>query len=355
MWDGARAPSRVLRGRVCMSSIGESTLGGVYSPTPWTLTFRFLAWSVIATLFAFHLNVYLSFWHGWPGASAAFGGDGGVLAWAQVLIYVAGVAASAAFVLRTKGRSLRQDDTAMTAIATYIVKASFWIVLLVGVADAIVSFLRVEGLLPGLFGEEIAVDLGRNQFRAPYIHGPLIVVALILASTTRTLGFTWLALLVVVAELQIVISRFVFSYEQAFMGDLVRMWYAGLFLFASAYTLIEEGHVRVDVLYSGFDQRTRGLVNAIGSVVLGLPFSLTIIVLGMSKPSSIITNPLLTLEVTQSGFGMYIKYLMAAFLAVFAVSMTIQFCGYFLDAVADYRGDSGKRKLDTEVAAAPGG
>jgi TRAP-type mannitol/chloroaromatic compound transport system permease small subunit len=182
----------------------------------------------------------------------------------------------------------------------------------------------------------------------------LIVAALVLAATTRSLGFTWLAVLVVVAELQIVISRFIFSYEQAFMGDMVRMWYAGLFLFASAYTLVEDGHVRVDVFYSGFDQRTRGLVNAVGSVVLGLPFCWTIILLGMSKPTSIITNPLLTLEVTQSGFGMYIKYLMAAFLAVFAISMALQFAGYFLNAVADYRGDGDRREPDAQTAPAHG-
>jgi len=337
-----------------MASIGELEAGGVYAPTRWTLVFRFLAWSCIATLFTFLLNVYLSFWHDWPGASSAFGDGATALSWVQVFIYVAGVASSAVFVARTPQRSLRQDDVAMTAIATYIVKAAFWIVMLVGAVDAVVSFLRVEGLLPVLFSDDFSTDLGRNQFRAPYVHGPLIIAALVLAATTRTLGFTWLALLVVVAELQIVISRFIFSYEQAFMGDLVRMWYGGLFLFASAYTLIEEGHVRVDVLYSGFDQRTRGLVNALGSVVLGLPFCWTIILLGMSKSTSIITNPLLTLEVTQSGFGMYIKYLMAGFLAVFAVSMAVQFTAYFLEGVADYRGDAGKRKLDSEVAAAPG-
>jgi TRAP-type mannitol/chloroaromatic compound transport system permease small subunit len=337
-----------------MTSFGELDAGGVYTPSPWTLTYRFLAWCVVATLFAFLLNIYLSFWRGWPGASALLADDGGALAWIQALIYTAAIAAPAAFVARTRQRSLRRDNAAMTAIALYIVNAAFWIVLLVGIVDAVVSFLRVEGFLPALFGDEMALDLGRNHFRAPYIHGPLIIAALILAATARTLGFMWLALLVVVAELQIVISRFIFSYEQAFMGDAVRMWYAGLFLFASAYTLVEEGHVRVDVLYSGFNQRTRGLVNAVGSVVLGLPFCWTIIVLGMSKPTSIITSPLLSLEVTQSGFGMYIKYLMAAFLAVFAASMAIQFTGYFLEGVADYRGDAGKRKLDSEAAAAPG-
>jgi TRAP-type mannitol/chloroaromatic compound transport system permease small subunit len=337
-----------------MASTLQLDAGGAYTPTPFTLTCRFVAWCVVATVFAFLLNVYLSFWLEWPGAGAIFASGGGILAWMQALIYVVGIAASAVFVVRTPRRSLRQDNLTISAISLYIVKAAFWIVLLVGLADAVVSFLRVEGLLPGLFGHELAIDLGRNEFRAPYIHGPLIIASLVLAATTRSLGFTWLALLVVVAELQIVISRFIFSYEQAFMGDMVRMWYAGLFLFASAYTLIEDGHVRVDVFYSGFDQRTRGLVNAVGSLVLGLPFCWTIIVLGMGKPTSIITNPLLTLEVTQSGFGMYIKYLMAAFLAVFAVSMAIQFAGYFLDSVADYRGDGGKRKLDSETAPAQG-
>jgi TRAP-type mannitol/chloroaromatic compound transport system permease small subunit len=337
-----------------MASLGQLDAGGVYTPSPATLAYRFLAWCVVAALFAFLLNVYLSFWQDWPGAGAVFQSGAGALAWVQILIYATAIAGPAFYVARTRGCSLRRDNEVMTVIATYIVKAAFWIVLLVGVADAAVSFLRVEGFLPTLFGDHLATELGRNHFRAPYVHGPLIIAALILAATTRTLGFTWLALLVVVAELQIVISRFIFSYEQAFMGDMVRMWYAGLFLFSSAYTLIEEGHVRVDVFYSGFNQRTRGLVNAIGSVVLGLPFCWTIILLGMSKSTSIITNPLITLEVTQSGFGMYIKYLMAAFLAVFAVSMAIQFAGYFLEGVADYRGDSGKRKLDSEIAAAPG-
>ena len=38
------------------------------------------------------------------------------------------------------------------------------------------------------------------------------------------------------------------------MGDLVRYWYAGLFLFASAYTLFEDGHVRVDVFYTNYPE-----------------------------------------------------------------------------------------------------
>ena len=332
-----------------MAMSASENAGDLYLPTPWTLFCRIFAWSLVATLFAFLFNTYLTFWLGWPGTGTAFGPGASALAWLQVLIYLLGVAGPVVFVARSTSRSLRQDDAAMTAIAAYIVKAAFWSVLLVGIVDAAISFLRVEDLLSPLCGKQVALDLGRNQFRGPYVHMPLLAVSLILPAFVRTRGFTWLTLLVVVAEMNIVISRFVYSYEQAFMGDLVRMWYGGLFLFASAYTLIEEGHVRVDVLYSGFTGKTKGLVNAVGSLVLGLPICWTILLVGLNKSSSIIVGPLLTLEVTQSGFGMYIKYLMAAFLAIYAISMAIQFAGYFLEGVADYRRDPGKRQLETAI------
>jgi TRAP-type mannitol/chloroaromatic compound transport system permease small subunit len=331
-------------------SIADSTKpAGDYAPTASVLGFRFIGWTVVATLFAYLFNIYLTFWREWPGAGAAFGPDATATAWIQVLIYLLSVAGPAVFVLRTKNRTLRQDDFAITAIAAYIARFAFWVVFLVGLADALISFLRVEDLLDFFVGADITTQLGRSQYRVPYVHLPLIILSLVLAAVTRTLGFTWLALLVVVAELQIVISRFVFSYEQAFMGDMVRFWYGGLFLFSSAYTLVEEGHVRVDVLYSGFTAKTKGLVNAAGALLLGLPLCWVILVIGMGQSSAIITSPILRLEVSQSGFGMYVKYLLAGYLLIFAVTMTLQFAAYLLEGVADFRGDPGKRELATET------
>jgi len=164
---------------------------------------------------------------------------------------------------------------------------------------------------------------------------------LVVAFFVRSLGFVWLAMLVVFAEFQIVISRFVFSYEQAFMGDLVRFWYAALFLFASAYTLVNEGHVRVDVIYTGFSKRGKAWANVAGSLLLGVPLCWIILTMGMWGRGSSINSPLLSFEISQSGYGMYIKYLMAGFLVVFAVSMMVQFSSYFLSSVAVLRGESG--------------
>ena len=59
---------------------------------------------------------------------------------------------------------------------------------------------------------------------------------------------------------------------------------------------------------------------------------------GMSDKTSVITSPMLNYEVSQSGFGMYVKYLMAGFLGIFAVTMMIQFASFLLYSVADMRG-----------------
>jgi TRAP-type mannitol/chloroaromatic compound transport system permease small subunit len=266
-----------------------------------------------------------------------------VLGLIQLLFYAGAVGFSAFYVTRDD-IALREDAMRLTAIANFIVRAAFWAVLLIGVVDAVISFLRVEELLAGIIGQELSDKMNFNSNRAPIVHGPLLVISIVIAALSRrTLGFHWLALLVVIAELNIVLSRFIFSYEQAFMGDLVRFWYGALFLFASAYTLFEDGHVRVDVLYAGFKDRTRGFVNAWGSILLGILFCWVVLVMGMDTKNSIINAPLVSLEVSQSGFGMYVKYLMAGFLGVFAVSMMIQFSAYLLESVADYRGDPGSR------------
>lgn len=309
------------------------------------LAVRIFSWSMVGTTAVFILDNYLTHWMEWPGATALFVGDSDHLALAaiQALAYVLAIAVAVSFVITRPRRGLRRDAAVMTGVVTFIVRFAFFAVLLIGLADFVVSFLRVEGLLEDLVGEETAGAWGFNENRAPAVHLPALGLALLLAIFTRTLGFHWLAVLVVLAELTIVLSRFVFSYEQAFQGDLVRFWYGALFLFASAYTLYEDGHVRVDVFYANMSPRAQGWSNAIGSVLMGILFCWVILFLGLSGKSSIITAPILSLEITQAGFGMYVKYLMAAFLAVFGVTMMVQFCAYLLESTADLRGEPGGR------------
>ncbi len=320
------------------------------------IAIRIVALGIIAAMFAFLINNYLTIWQDWPGIRSLFShlgwfsaADGKPLAggaltqgWIQLLLYVALIGIVIVYALTNARQPLRVDSTYLSAMAAFIIRAAFWSVLLIGLVDAVISFMRVEGFLASVFGQKMEINLGLSEFRGTYVHCPLIAVSLFIAAFTRSLGFTWLALLVVVAELQIVIARFIFSYEQAFMGDLVRFWYAALFLFASAYTLTKEGHVRVDVLYAGFSERGKAWANATGCLLLGIPMCWVILAMGMAGKATVINSPLLSFETSQSGFGLYVKYLMAGFLAVFAISMMIQFTSYFLSAIADLRSEPDK-------------
>ena len=330
------------------------------SPRFITLLIRTLAVSIVMIMLFFLINNYLNVWHKWPGLPSFFAHQGWFglevsgdslqdgftfKGWLQLLSYFGAILLSGFYVFITSKRSLRADAALLSAVAAYIIRAAFWVVLIIGLVDIIISFLRVENLLSPLVGEELTQALGRPQFRGIYVHYPLVALSLVIAFFNRSLGFTWLAFLVVLAEFQIVISRFVFSYEQPFMGDLVRFWYAALFLFASAYTLVHEGHVRVDVFYSRFAKRSKAWTNTVGTLVLGLPLGWVILMTGMWDKTSSINSPLYTFEVSQSGYGLYVKYLMVGFLAVYAVSMIVQFASYLLDSFADLRQEPGGDQL----------
>tara|TARA_B110000495_G_scaffold103629_1_gene89547 strand:- start:1125 stop:2108 length:984 start_codon:yes stop_codon:yes gene_type:complete len=307
---------------------------------------RIFSYSILAITFVFLINNVLTVWFDWPGIKQLYSNyglfgfkklskplEGSVLTFAfiQLFFYLVSLIIVIFYVFKSINQTLESDAEILTKFTAYIIRSSFWAVLIVGAADFLVSFMLVEKLIEPIFNEEIKYKLVNPNFRITFIHFPLILISFVIGYFTRTVGFIWLAVLVVGSEFSIVLSRFIFEYEQAFQGDLVRFWYSALYLFASAYALMHEGHVRVDVLYTGFTERKKAWTNTIGSLVLGIPLCLIVIFLGLSSKASIINGPVLSFEITQQGSnGLYLLYLMAIFLAVFAVSMLIQFTSYFM-------------------------
>ena len=127
-----------------------------------------------------------------------------------VLTYLIPIFVAFLFARRTPSTALRTDADRIHRLNLYLVRSLFWGVFLVGMADVAVAFLRVEGLADGLLWEGAAKDLNKPFFVGLKIHVPLLVFGFILGAITRTAGFLWLALLIVIAELAIVVSRFVF-------------------------------------------------------------------------------------------------------------------------------------------------
>ena len=277
---------------------------------------RIFSYSILAITFVFLVNNVLTVWFDWPGIKqlysnySLFGfkkltkpleGSALILSFIQLFFYFFSIVIVIFYVFKSINQTLESDAEILTKFTAYIIRSSFWAVLIVGAADFLVSFMVVEKLAEPIFGEFLKIKLVIPNFRITFVHFPLILISFVIGYFTRTIGFIWLAVLVVGSEFSIVLSRFIFEYEQAFQGDLVRFWYSALYLFASAYALMHEGHVRVDVLYTGFSERKKAWTNSMGSLLLGIPLCLIVIFLGLSGKASIINGPVLSFEITQQG------------------------------------------------------
>lgn len=87
----------------------------------------------------------------------------------------------------------------------------------------------------------------------------------------------WLTLVMVLVTFVIVVLRYLFDSGWIWLQESVTWMHAAVFMLAAAYTLAREEHVRVDVFYSRFPPRIRGLVDAAGTLLLLIPVTVFII------------------------------------------------------------------------------
>jgi len=75
--------------------------------------------------------------------------------------------------------------------------------------------------------------------------------------------------------------RYIFSGGSIALQELEWHLFDIIILFAISYTLQKDAHVRVDIFYSSFSEKSKALINMISSVVFIFPFSLLMIYLGL--------------------------------------------------------------------------
>jgi TRAP-type mannitol/chloroaromatic compound transport system permease small subunit len=87
----------------------------------------------------------------------------------------------------------------------------------------------------------------------------------------------WLALAMVLVTFLVVVLRYGFDSGSVALQESVTYMHALLFMLGAAYTLQQNGHVRVDIFYQGFSPRGRAWVDLLGTLALLLPVSLFIL------------------------------------------------------------------------------
>jgi len=84
-------------------------------------------------------------------------------------------------------------------------------------------------------------------------------------------GIAWLTLVMVLVTFLVVVLRYVFSLGWVWMQESY-VWLHGIvFMIGSGYTLLHNGHVRVDIFYRPASKRRKAWIDLFGVLVLLLP------------------------------------------------------------------------------------
>jgi TRAP-type mannitol/chloroaromatic compound transport system permease small subunit len=130
----------------------------------------------------------------------------------------------------------------------------------------------------------------------------------------------WAVLLVVVVQFTVVVLRYIFGIGSIWLTETIIYGHAALFMLASAWTLREGGHVRVDIFYADAGPRRRALVELCGALLLLLPFMLLLLWFSLSY----VARSWSILETSRETSGLPAVYLLKTLIPAFAVLMALQ-------------------------------
>ncbi len=139
-------------------------------------------------------------------------------------------------------------------------------------------------------------------------------------SETTGVILSWAALLMVLVQFVVVVMRYVFGVGSIFAQESIVYMHGTMFMVAVGYTLLHDGHVRVDIFYSDANQRQRALVNFCGVFVFLLP--VCILTWWVSWP--FVTAAWAVYEGSQEGSGIQAVFLLKTVILVFAAALSVQ-------------------------------
>lgn len=154
----------------------------------------------------------------------------------------------------------------------------------------------------------------------------------------RTVGATvrWCALAMVLLQFTLVILRYVYGVSFIALNEGVLYLHGALFMLGAGYTLMVDGHVRVDIFYARLSARGRARIDVAGHLCFLLP-SMTVLLV-YSWPSvrrawSILEGPI-------SVGGIPASFLLKSLVAAFCILLIIQGVANLVRDLGRLRGGS---------------
>ena len=147
----------------------------------------------------------------------------------------------------------------------------------------------------------------------------------------------WLALAMVLVQFAVVVLRYAFGISSIAVNESVLYMHAGLFMLGAGYTLLVDGHVRVDIFYAKAGPRRRAAIDVFGHLVLLIPAMAAL--LYWSWPS--VVNAWAIREGPISVGGIPASFLLKSLIPAFCVLLIVQSVACVLRLLAGLAGGRG--------------
>jgi len=130
----------------------------------------------------------------------------------------------------------------------------------------------------------------------------------------------WMVLFMVLVQFALVLMRYVFGAGSLFMQESIIYAHAIVFMMASAWTLANDGHVRVDIFYSTASPRRKAAVDLFGVVFFLLPMCWLLWWVGYPY----VARSWSVLEGSRETSGIPAIFLLKTVILVFVVTLALQ-------------------------------
>jgi TRAP-type mannitol/chloroaromatic compound transport system permease small subunit len=133
-------------------------------------------------------------------------------------------------------------------------------------------------------------------------------------------GVAWLTLLMVLITFAVVILRYVYAVGWVWLQESYVWLHGVVFMVGAGYTLLHNGHVRVDIFYRPNSVRYKAVVDLFGSLLLLLP--LVVIVVYVSY--DYVIDSWMRLEQSREAGGLPGLFLLKSVILVFCLLIGLQ-------------------------------
>ena len=122
----------------------------------------------------------------------------------------------------------------------------------------------------------------------------------------------WLTVVMVLLTFTIVVLRYGFNLGWIWLQESLTYLHVAVFTIAAAWTLQQDGHVRVDIFYAEMPEKKRALVDLLGSLIFLIPFCVFILI--MAWPY--VANSWKLLESSREAGGLPLVFLLKSLIMV---------------------------------------